>query len=496
MRDVALEETMYMTFTTRSFSTGVPTTLSGSPVVSAYENDSVTQISGGITLGVDHDSVTGLNLLTILVRSFYGFEYGKDYSLVITTGTVGGVSVVGEVVGEFSVGKSASSTLLLNSTSIASLSSQTSFTLTTASTNDDVYNGSMIVVTDATTRTQKAVGVISDYTGSTKTVTLDTDPAIFTMAIGDLVNIIAISPLVSQINSAATEARLAELDSGNLPTDVASVQTTVNDILTDTADIQPNYATSAELAKVPKSDSTVTWNATALASINAEVDTAFSDYDPPTRAELTSDKAEIITDLDDIKGTGFVKDTHSLVDIEAYVDILDDGTSGNAKIATDVAAVLVDTGTTLDAALAVVDSNVDAILVDTGTTIPGTITTLQADTDNIQTRLPTSLVNGRMSSDMVAISGSTAAADNLEASVVTGGLITGTAATGTLSTTQCTTSLTAYADDQLIGRVIVFTSGAAQGEATDITDSALASGLLTFTALTTAPGNGDTFVIV
>ncbi len=87
----------------------------------------------------------------------------------------------------------------------------------------------------------------------------------------------------------------------------------------------------------------MTWNATALASINAEADTALTDYDPPTRTEATSDKAEIITDLDDIKGTGFVKDTHSLFDIEGYVDILDDGTSGNAKIATDVAATLADT---------------------------------------------------------------------------------------------------------------------------------------------------------
>lgn len=35
-------------------------------------------------------------------------------------------------------------------------------------------------------------------------------------------------------------------------------------------------ATAAELAKVPKSDSNVSWNATALAAINAEVDTALN----------------------------------------------------------------------------------------------------------------------------------------------------------------------------------------------------------------------------
>lgn len=35
-------------------------------------------------------------------------------------------------------------------------------------------------------------------------------------------------------------------------------------------------------------------------------------YDPPTRAELTTDKNAIITHLLDVKGTGFAKDTHSL----------------------------------------------------------------------------------------------------------------------------------------------------------------------------------------
>ncbi|MEE8607918.1 MAG: hypothetical protein V3S55_09945 [Nitrospiraceae bacterium] len=76
------------------------------------------------------------------------------------------------------------------------------------------------------------------------------------------------------------------------------------------------------------------------------------------------------------------------------------------------------------------------------------------------------------------------------------GTITGAAVTGTLSTTQATTDLTGFTDDQLIGRVIVWTSGAADGEATDITDSAAASGLLTFTAVTLAPANGNTFIII
>jgi hypothetical protein len=79
---------------------------------------------------------------------------------------------------------------------------------------------------------------------------------------------------------------------------------------------------------------------------------------------------------------------------------------------------------------------------------------------------------------------------------LTSGIIFGAAATGTLSTTQATTDLTGYADDQLIGRVIIWLGGACEGEATRITDYASSSGLLTFTALAATPSNGDPFKIV
>ena len=107
MSDYSVGVTIYKAFTTRAFATGIPTVLAGTPVVSAYEDAGLTQITAGITLGVDHDSVVGLNMLTIVATGGNGFEAGKDYNLVITTGTVGGVSVVGEVVGHFSLERSA-----------------------------------------------------------------------------------------------------------------------------------------------------------------------------------------------------------------------------------------------------------------------------------------------------------------------------------------------------------------------------------------------------
>lgn len=149
--------------------------------------------------------------------------------------------------------------------------------------------------------------------------------------------------------------------------------------------------------------------------------------------------------------------------------------------------------------------DMDAILADTadmqpklgtpaGASMSADIAAVQADTDNIQTRLPAALVSGKMDSDATALSGSTAAADNLEASAEV--IIVGTAQTGTLSTTQMTTNLTEATDDHYNGRIIIWTSGVLLGQATDITAYTGATKLFTFTAVTEAPSNGDTFVIV
>ena len=80
---------------------------------------------------------------------------------------------------------------LLQSTTIATLASQVSFTLTAGSADNDAYNDAVAIVTDSATATQKAVGSVSDYVGATKTITLSADPAIFTMAIGDTIDLIA-----------------------------------------------------------------------------------------------------------------------------------------------------------------------------------------------------------------------------------------------------------------------------------------------------------------
>lgn len=79
-------------------------------------------------------------------------------------------------------------------TTIATLASQISFTLTAGSSDDDAYDGAMIVVTDQTTSTQKSVSYIKDYIGASRSVTLWIDPGIFTIAVGDTVEVYAWNP--------------------------------------------------------------------------------------------------------------------------------------------------------------------------------------------------------------------------------------------------------------------------------------------------------------
>ena len=113
--------------------------------------------------------------------------------------------------------------------------------------------------------------------------------------------------------------------------------------------------------------------------------------------------------------------------------------------------------------------------------------------------VPANIFDSRYSTDylqvdVIQLNSVTASATNLERSASV--IVTGAAETGTLSTTQMTSGLTEATDDHYIGRIIIWTTGPLAGQASDITDYTGATGMLTYTAVTEAPSNGDTFVIV
>ena len=136
---------------------------------------------------------------------------------------------------------------ILQRTTIATLASQTSFTLTAGSADNDAYNGCIIVIQDAATAAQKAVGVILDYTGASKTVTLLNDPAVFTIATTDIVTIIAdrsVKPTVDNRTLDVSAGGEAGVDWANVgsPTTVVGLSGTT---IKDATDVETKLGTPA-----------------------------------------------------------------------------------------------------------------------------------------------------------------------------------------------------------------------------------------------------------
>jgi hypothetical protein len=100
--DIAEDQITYFRFSTHK-ADGTPITLAGTPAISVYKNDDDTQSTAGVTLSVDDDSVTGMHTVKIDTSADAFYAVGADYSVVITTGTVDGVSVVGTVLATFSI---------------------------------------------------------------------------------------------------------------------------------------------------------------------------------------------------------------------------------------------------------------------------------------------------------------------------------------------------------------------------------------------------------
>ncbi len=100
--DIVASSTLYFSFNTRD-ANGNPMTLGGSPVVSVFKNAGTTACGTAPVLTVNNGQ-TGRHTVTInssADATFYAA--GNDYSVVITTGTVNGTSVVGTEIASFSI---------------------------------------------------------------------------------------------------------------------------------------------------------------------------------------------------------------------------------------------------------------------------------------------------------------------------------------------------------------------------------------------------------
>jgi hypothetical protein len=80
---------------------------------------------------------------------------------------------------------------IMADTTIATAPSQTSLALTGGPPDDDALNGCFAIIRDQTTVAQKSIVAISDYVGSTRTVTLVGAPK-FTVVAGDLITVFGV----------------------------------------------------------------------------------------------------------------------------------------------------------------------------------------------------------------------------------------------------------------------------------------------------------------
>lgn len=134
---------IYGKFTTYRPSTGAAFTLGGTPALSVYKDNSTTQSTTGVTLTADFDTVTGLNHFAIDTSADGAFyAAGSFFDIVITTGTVDSVSVVGSVVGSFTLRKNSALKTGTNSAAVSftggmtiSNASGTALTLSSSGSN-------------------------------------------------------------------------------------------------------------------------------------------------------------------------------------------------------------------------------------------------------------------------------------------------------------------------------------------------------------------------
>jgi hypothetical protein len=101
--DFAVGATLYASFNTVN-AVGAPTSFDASSVVKVYKKGSGAESTAGVTLNADFDGRSGMHELEIDTSadgSFY--DAGSDFYAVLTTGAVGGVSLVGLIVAHFSI---------------------------------------------------------------------------------------------------------------------------------------------------------------------------------------------------------------------------------------------------------------------------------------------------------------------------------------------------------------------------------------------------------
>lgn len=498
--DFALGKTFDTKFTTVT-TTGAPTVLAGSPVVSAYVDNSTTQLTAGITLSVDFDGVVGLNNIRVVATSGNGYAAAGNYQLVITTGTVGGTSVVGYVVAEFSIEArsslrptTADRALDVSAGGEAGLDWANIGSPTTAqnlsATNIDVdqvvasVSGAVGSVTGAVGSVAGNVGgnVVGSVASVTAGVTLAASAiqAIWDAATSALTTVGSIGKLLIDNINATIGSR-----SSHSAADVWSVVTRVL-----TAGTNIVLAKGVGVTGFNDLDAAGTRTAVGLASAN--LDTQLTTIDDFLDTEVADIQARLPAALvggrmdSNMQAAGNGVITALVVATDAIdSDALAPNAITEIQNGLATAAALATVSGFVDTEIATLQADVSAILADTGT--DGVVVATASKTGYALSAAGVDEIFDELRAGHNVVGSYGESFFTLES---------GAAIAGTLSTTQMSTNLTEATDDHYKGRIVFFTSGALLRQGTDITAYNGTTKVLTFTALTEAPTAADKFVIV
>lgn len=434
---------IYGKFSTFRPTTGATFTLAGSPVLSVYKDNSVTQSTTGVTLTADFDSVTGLNHFAVDTSAdgtFYAA--GSFFDVVITTGTVDSVSVTGTVVASFTIRKNSSlkpttagRTLVVDASGLA-----------------DANTVKLGPTGSGTAQTARDIGASVLLSAGTGTGQLD-----FTSGV--------VKGNVTQwLGTAASTPTVAGVPNVNVKT--------WNDLATVALPLVPTTA-----------------GRTLDVSVGGEAGLDWANVGSPTTA---------------LALTGTTIATTQKVDIETIktqaVTCAGGVTVPAATLAstTNITAGTITTVTNLTNAPTAGD--LTATMKTSVQTAADAAITANVTVSSVTGRIPAALVGGRMDSNVSAIGNDTTALTAFKRAVL--GNVIGTCDALGTTTSIITSALTPAGSvaDQFKGRIVTFdkdtTTAALRGQSTDITaSSASATPTLTVTALTTAAVSGDTFTI-
>jgi hypothetical protein len=177
---------------------GTPITLAGTPAISIYKDSSTTESTSGVTLTVDFDGRTGSHLLAIDTTADATFyAAGSDFRAVLTAGTVDSITVVGVIVGRFSLSNRAAMTNRASASMIlATVNASPSPTTTSCGAAVDVvptvadqFKGRVVIFARDTTTTAlrgQATGISASTAPGSGNTVLTFDALTTAPATGDL----------------------------------------------------------------------------------------------------------------------------------------------------------------------------------------------------------------------------------------------------------------------------------------------------------------------